>query len=97
MNRLLALSATLALLAPLPALAVCSAEEATAKREQLAAEVHQATESDPQKAKQVNEELKQDKLKTDAREGDDECNVTEQRKQEVDKAGDKSDAKQKQE
>lgn len=97
MNRLLALSATLALLAPLPALATCGADEATAKREQLAAEVHQATDSDPQKAKQVNEELKQDKLKTDSREGDDECNVTEKRKQEVEKAGAESDTQQKHE
>lgn len=96
MNRLLALSATLALLAPLPALAACGADEATAKREQLAAEVHQATDSDPQKARQVNEELKHEKLKTDSREGDDECDVTEQRKQEVDKAGDASDAQRKQ-
>ena len=56
MKSLLRITCATALLCALPAWA-CTPEEATQKREELAGLVSQLTEQNPQKAKEINDEL----------------------------------------
>ncbi|WP_312936747.1 hypothetical protein [Pseudomonas sp.] len=79
---LLQLTCASALLFALPAWA-CSLEEATAKREELAALVTQLTEQDPQKAKEINEELQAMKLDSASADLPDKCQLIERRMQEL--------------
>ncbi|MFU6376059.1 hypothetical protein ACM792_12810 [Metapseudomonas otitidis] len=88
---IVALALTLA--APLPALATCGVDDAVDQRGQLAREVHQATDSDPKQAAQVNKELRQDKPETSARPGTDECAAAERRAREVERAGSEAERK----
>ncbi|MDZ5602034.1 hypothetical protein SJI00_04465 [Pseudomonas sp. RP23018S] len=82
MKPLLNLACAAALLCALPAWA-CSLEEATAKREELAALVTQLTEQDPQKAKEINEELQAMKLDSASADLPDKCQLIERRMQEL--------------
>ncbi|AIR87723.1 hypothetical protein [Pseudomonas cremoricolorata] len=70
------------LLSALPSWA-CSLEEATAKREQLAGLVTQLTDQDPQKAKEINEELQGMKLDSASSDFSSQCQLIDKRMQEL--------------
>jgi hypothetical protein len=86
MKALLSLTAALTLVCSVPAWADCSAEEAVQKRGELAQEVKKDTRQSPQKAKEINKEMKGMDLKTDAKDETDPCQRVDQRVKEVDKA-----------
>ncbi len=70
----------------------CTPEEAMAKREQLAQEVARLTQQNPQKAKEINEELQGMKLDTASKDLPDKCQLIDKRLQELDQAGKKADS-----
>lgn len=90
MKTLLNVTTALALLTAVPAWA-CTPEEATAKREQLAKEVQKLTEQNPTKAKEINDELQNMDLKTEAAELPDKCQLIDQRLKELNTAEKKAD------
>jgi hypothetical protein len=61
----------------------CTPEEATAKREELAKVVSQLTEQNPQKAKEINDELRGMDLATESKDVPDKCQLIEHRLQEL--------------
>ncbi|MBA1201498.1 hypothetical protein G7009_06955 [Pseudomonas capeferrum] len=61
----------------------CTLEEATQKREELAKLVTHLTEQDPQKAKEINEELQGMKLDTASKDLPDKCQLIDRRVQEL--------------
>lgn len=69
----------------------CTPEEATAKREQLAEKVRSLTEQNPQKAKEINQELEDMHLETAAQDLPDKCQLIDQRLKELDAAAQKAD------
>ena len=69
----------------------CTPEEATIKREQLAEKVRSLTEQNPQKAKEINQELEDMHLETAARDLPDKCQLIDQRLKELDAAARKAD------
>ncbi|MBA6132878.1 MULTISPECIES: hypothetical protein [Pseudomonas] len=71
-----------ALLCASPAWA-CTPEEATQKREELAGLVTQVTEQNPQKAKEINEELQGMDLRTASQDLPDKCQLIDQRIKEL--------------
>ena len=80
------------------ALLVCAAptwaytpEEATSKREQLAEKVRSLTQQNPQKAKEINQELEDMHLETAAQDLPDKCQLIDQRLKELDAAAQKAD------
>ncbi|MDI2594457.1 hypothetical protein POF45_23945 [Pseudomonas sp. 681] len=85
MKILLKLSVIATLACTLPVWA-CTPEEATAKREQLAQEVSRLTEQNPQKAKEINEELQKMDLGTASADLPDKCQLIDQRLKELDTA-----------
>ncbi|UWF50813.1 hypothetical protein NYP20_07575 [Pseudomonas sp. N3-W] len=85
MKILLKLSLIATLACALPVWA-CTPEEATAKREQLAQEVSRLTEQNPQKAKEINEELQKMDLGTASADLPDKCQLIDQRLKELDTA-----------
>lgn len=85
MKKLISITATLSLLMAAPAWA-CTPEEAQAKREQLAQEVHRLTEQNPAQAKELNQEIKDMQLETSAREVPDKCQLIDQRLKEMEEA-----------
>lgn len=70
----------------------CTLEEATAKREQLAQEVANLTQQNPQKAREINEELQGMKLDTASKDLPDKCQLIDKRLQELKEAGRKADS-----
>ncbi|PAU64100.1 hypothetical protein BZL41_10810 [Pseudomonas sp. PIC25] len=86
MKIFIALASALSLLAAVPAQASCTPEEATAKAEQLAAKVNELTQSDPEKAAEINEELKRMKVERTAEELESECAAYDKRLQELEEA-----------
>lgn len=90
MNRLLKLTLIATLCSALPAWA-CTPEEATAKREQLAQRVATLTEQNPNKAKEINDELQKMDLGTAAADLPDKCQLIDQRLKELDTAEKKAD------
>ncbi|EKT4523165.1 hypothetical protein QEM13_002416 [Pseudomonas putida] len=90
MKRLLPLACASALLYALPSWA-CTPEEATQKREELAGLVTQLTEQDPQKAKQINEELQGMDLGTASKDLPDKCQLIDKRIKELKEAETKAD------
>ncbi|MHA6196655.1 hypothetical protein ACX3YG_20070 [Pseudomonas wadenswilerensis] len=82
MKTLMMLTATASLLFALPSWA-CTLEEATEKREELAKEVTRLTEQNPQKAKEINDELKGMKLDTASKDLPDKCQLIDKRLQEL--------------
>lgn len=90
MKTLLSITTALALLSAVPAWA-CTLEEATAKREQLAREVQKLTQKNPEKAKKLNEELKNMHLETASKDLPDKCQLIDQRLKELDTADQKAD------
>jgi tRNA A37 N6-isopentenylltransferase MiaA len=89
MKTLLNMAVAATLLAALPAWA-CTPEEATAKREQLAEEVTKLTQQNPEKAKEINEELQNMKLETASADLPDKCQLIDQRLTELKEAIDKT-------
>jgi hypothetical protein len=86
MRSLICLTASAALFAATPVFAECTAEQATAKAEQLARKVSAITQSDPQKAKEINDELKAMKLRNTTEGMPDECATYDRRLKEFDEA-----------
>jgi len=80
-----------ALACALPAWAVCTPEEAIAKREQLAEEVARLTEQNPAKAKEINDELQKMDLATAAKDLPDKCQLIDQRLKELESAEKKAE------
>jgi hypothetical protein len=89
MKTLLNMAVAATLFAALPAWA-CTPEEATAKREQLAEEVTKLTQQNPEKAKEINEELQNMKLETASADLPDKCQLIDQRLTELKEATDKT-------
>lgn len=82
MKTLMSITAAATLLFALPTWA-CTLEEATQKREDLAREVSKLTEQNPQKAKEINEELQGMKLGTESKDLPDKCQLIDKRMQEL--------------
>ena len=82
MKTLMSITAAATLLLALPTWA-CTLEEATQKREELAKEVSKLTEQNPQKAKEINEELQGMKLGTESKDLPDKCQLIDKRMQEL--------------
>ena len=88
MKTLLKLTLAATLLSALPAWA-CTPEEATAKREELAQEVSKLTEQNPNKAKEMNDELQKMDLDTESAEFPDKCQLIDARLKELREAAGK--------
>ncbi len=82
MKKLLPIALAVTLFSALPAWA-CTLDEATQKREELAKLVTQLTEQNPQKAKEINEELQGMKLDTASKDLPDKCQLIDRRLQEL--------------
>lgn len=82
MKTLLNIAAAASLLLALPSWA-CTLEEATEKREELAKEVTRLTEQNPQKAKEINDELQGMKLESASKDLPDKCQLIDKRLQEL--------------
>lgn len=89
MKPLLSIACATGLLFALPAWA-CTPEEATQKREELAGLVTQLTEKNPQKAKEINDELQGMKLGTASKDLPDKCQLIDKRIQELKQAEQKT-------
>lgn len=86
-----ALAIAMLLSAPFWANAACTTDEAAAKAEQLAAKVKQVTESNPEKAREINEEMKALKPETREKANEDECAIYDKRMKELDEADKKAE------
>ncbi|MDD0972550.1 hypothetical protein [Pseudomonas fontis] len=82
MKTLLKITTVAALLCSLPSWA-CTLEEATEKREALAKEVSRLTEQNPQKAKEINDELRGMKLESASKDLPDKCQLIDKRMEEL--------------
>ena len=91
MKRVSSIAGLFMLVTSLNSLA-CTPEEATAKREQLAQEVARLTQQNPQKAKEINDELQGMKLDTASKDLPDKCQLIDKRLQELDQASKKTDS-----
>ncbi len=89
MKTLMNLAIATTLLSALPAWA-CTPEEATAKREELARQVTQLTEQNPQKAKEMNAQLQKMDLDTESAEFPDKCQLIDARLKELKEAASKT-------
>lgn len=85
MKLLLPIACATALSCALPAWA-CTPEEATQKREELAGLVTQLTEQNPQKAKEINDELQGMELGTASKDLPDKCQLIDKRIKELKEA-----------
>jgi len=90
MKPLLPIACATALFYALPAWA-CTPEEATQKREELAGLVSQLTEQNPQKAKEINDELQGMELGTASKDLPDKCQLIDKRIKELKEAEKKAD------
>ncbi|MBH3370313.1 hypothetical protein I5R92_23790 [Pseudomonas carnis] len=88
MKTLMKLTLAATLLSALPAWA-CTPEEATAKREELAKEVTKLTEQNPNKAKEMNDQLQKMDLDTESAEFPDKCQLIDARLKELREAAGK--------
>jgi hypothetical protein len=66
--------------------AACTTEEVNAKAEQLAQRINQLTESNPQRAKEINEEIRQMEAKRTADQLGDECEAYDKRLKQIEEA-----------
>ncbi|WP_313038070.1 hypothetical protein [Stutzerimonas nitrititolerans] len=80
-----------ALLASPGAYAACSAADVEAAAERLAERVAQLTENDPERAAEINEQLKEMDAKRTADELGDECQAYERRLQHIEQAEKEAD------
>lgn len=81
----------LSLLASQAAFAQCTPDEVDAKARELAERVNQLTESDPERARQINEEIREMETKRTADQLGDECEAYERRLQQLEKAEKRAD------
>jgi alcohol dehydrogenase YqhD (iron-dependent ADH family) len=86
MKTLIKLTLAATLTCALPAWAACTPDEATTKREQLAQEVTKLTEQNPEKAKEINDELQKMDLETASKDVPDKCQLIDKRLEELKKA-----------
>lgn len=84
--KLLMIALTAAALASPTAHAACTPDEVNAKAEQLAERVNQLTESNPERAKEINEEIRQMEAKRTADQLGDECEAYDKRLKQVEEA-----------
>ncbi|MEA5673974.1 hypothetical protein VA602_21880 [Pseudomonas sp. MH2] len=89
MNTLCRIAFFATLSCALPAWA-CTPEEATQKREELAKLVTQLTEQNPQKAKEINDELQGMELGTASKDLPDKCQLIDKRVKELKEAEQKA-------
>jgi cell division protein FtsL len=75
-----------ALLASQPVFAECTTDQINAKAKQLAERVNQLTESDPKRAAEINEELRDMEVKQTAEQLGDECETYDTRLKHVEQA-----------
>jgi len=66
--------------------AACTPDEITAKAEQLAERVNQLTQNDPERARQLNEEIRQDEDRRTAEQLGDECEAYDRRMRQLEEA-----------
>ncbi|NQD56241.1 hypothetical protein HP546_12875 [Pseudomonas sp. CM25] len=90
MKPLLPIACATLLFSALPAWG-CTPEEATQKREELAGLVSRLTEQNPQKAKEINDELQGMELGTASKDLPDKCQLIDQRVKELKEAEKKAD------
>ena len=84
--RALMITLTAALRASPAAPAQCTPDEVTAKAEQLAERISQLTERDPQRAEEINEQIRQMELKRSADQLGDECEAYDKRLKQIEEA-----------
>jgi len=84
--KLLIATLASALLAAPAAHAACTPDEVNAKAEQLAERVNQLTLNDPQRAREINEEIRRMEAKRSANQLGDECEAYERRLQQIEEA-----------
>ncbi|HCJ29740.1 MAG TPA: hypothetical protein DHV63_10700 [Pseudomonas sp.] len=89
--KYLMLAAAAALLASQPVFAECTTDQINDKAKQLAERVNQLTESDPERAAEINEELREMEVKQTADQLGDECEAYDKRLQHVEEAEKKAD------
>lgn len=80
-----------ALLVSQPVFAECTTDQVNAKAKELAQRVNQLTESDPERAAEINEELRDMEVKQTAEQLGDECQAYDKRLQHVEEAEKKAD------
>jgi len=66
--------------------AACTTDEVNAKADELAKRVNQLTESNPERAKEINEEIRQMDAKRSADQLGDECEAYDKRLQQIEQA-----------
>ncbi len=81
----------ISLLASQAAFAQCTPEEIEAKAHELAERVNQLTESDPERAREINEEIRQMDAKRTADQLGDECEAYDRRLQQIEQAEKRAD------
>lgn len=92
MKLLLSITAAATLLAAGSTWASCTPEEAEQKARQLAAKVQQLTQQNPQKAKEINDEVEDMKLHTKSADRASHCDIYDKRMQELEAAEKKTDS-----
>ncbi len=81
-----AIGASLLLFVPFWASAACTTDEAAAKSKELAAKVQEVTERNPDKAKEINEQMRAQDLESQTKGTEDECAIYDKRLRELDEA-----------
>ena len=81
----------ISLLASQAAFAQCTPVEVDAKARELAERVNQLTENDPERAREINEEIRQMDAKRTADQLGDECEAYERRLQQIEEAEKRAD------
>ncbi|CJL07623.1 Uncharacterised protein [Streptococcus pneumoniae] len=84
--KILTITLTAALLASPAVHAACTPDEVNAKAEQLAERVNQLTQSNPERAKEINEEIQQMQAKRTADQLGDECEAYDKRLKQIEEA-----------
>ncbi|MDH0727488.1 hypothetical protein N5D27_13390 [Stutzerimonas stutzeri] len=84
--KLLTMTLTAALLGSPAVHAACTTDEVNAKADELAKRVNQLTESNPERAKEINEEIRQMDAKRSADQLGDECEAYDKRLQQIEQA-----------
>jgi len=80
-----------ALLASQPVFAECTTDQINAKAEELAERISQLTERDPERAAEINKQLREMEVKRTADELGDECQAYDRRLQHIEQAEKEAD------
>lgn len=92
MKLLLSITAAATLLAAGSTWASCTPEEAEQKAQQLAAKVQQLTEQNPQKAKEINDQVEDMRLHTNSADRASHCDIYDKRMKELEAAKGKAES-----